>query len=116
MKPELVISLGTTLVAFGVSTLNPMFPTYNRPRIFRGKWGELLFFFIATFYFIGAISLLIWSFMNISWYVNILVIAGTLTLFSFLFNLIPSVIRMTAIGPIIAFWGLLIMHYVLWRK
>jgi hypothetical protein len=114
MRAELIVFLGTCLVSLGVFSANPMFPIYNRPAIFRGGWGAPFFALITMGIMLGAISLLIWSFKEVTWYINILVIAGSVAVFSFVYGLLPSILRESAFGPLLAFGGLLVLHYIAW--
>ena len=60
------------------------------------------------------VSLVIWSFKEVTWYINILVIVGSVAVFSYVYNFLPMILRESALGPILAFVGLLVLHYIVW--
>lgn len=115
MKAEVIIIVGTLLTLLGVNTSNVMFPYYNRPKIFRGKWGNLFFFVINTGIILGTMSLLIWSFKEVTWYISVFLIFGCVLFFSLIFHFLPIFLR-SALGPIFSSLGLLILHYIMWSK
>jgi hypothetical protein len=112
MRAELIVVLGTCLVSLGVFSANPMFPIYNRPKIFRGGWGAPFFAIVTTGITLSALLLLVWSFKEVTWYINILVIIGSITVFSYVYGFLPIILRESAFGPLLAFLGLLVLQYV----
>ena len=93
-----------------------MFPRFNRPEVFRGRWGELLFGIVTLFIFLGGISTLVWSFLNITWYVSLLVIIVAFAVSIPMIQFLPALFTGSALSPIAAAIGLLALHYVAWSK
>jgi hypothetical protein len=114
MRPELIVFLAVVFSCLGVYTTNPMFPRSNRPEVFRGKWGETFFTGIVFSILIGGGSLLIWSFLNVTWYINILLIAGSLAVFMYVYPFFPIVLTGTAVGSIISAIALLFLSNWAW--
>lgn len=114
MRAELIVFLSACLVSLGVFSSNPMFTISNRPAIFRGGWGAPFFGLVIMGIMLGTVSLAIWSFKEVIWYINILVIVGSIAVFSYVYSLLPTMLRESALGPILAFIGLLVLHYIVW--
>lgn len=114
MYAELIVATGVFFSCLGVMSAEPMFPLINRPVIFRGKWGEWFFTLVTALIFLGALSLLIWSFLNVTWYVNLLVLVGSFLLSAFAIQLLPPFLIHSAFGPSIAAVGLIALHHLAW--
>ena len=114
MRAELIVAAGVFFVWLGVSSANPMFPRFNRPSIFRGTWGEPFFGLVTLSILAGAISLLVWSFANITWYVNLLVLVGALVISENLVRVLPAFFVGSALAPVVAATGLVILHNLAW--
>jgi hypothetical protein len=112
MRPELIVFLAVIFSCLGVHTTNPMFPVSNRPQVLRGKWGETFFIGIMSSILTGGASLLIWSFINVTWYVNILLIVGSLAVF--VYPLLPIVLTGSAVGSIVSAIALLFLSNWAW--
>ena len=63
---------------------------------------------------IGGGSLLIWSFLNVTWYINILLIAGSVAVFVFAYPLLPIVLTGSAVGSIVSAIALLFLSNWAW--
>ena len=105
MRPELIVAVGVFLACLGVTTATPMFPAFNRPAVFRGKWGESAFMVTNLVLVAGTIGTILYSFINLTWYVSILLLVGALVVSSFIIQFVPAAIRQSAAGPIIAALG-----------
>lgn len=114
MKAEWLVILSSCCWALGMYTVRPILPIYNRPEIYRGTWGTLFFTIVTAGITFGSISLLIWSFLNVKWYITILLVIGSLFVFALLYRFIPLIIRESAFGSIIAFVGFVILNYAAW--
>ena len=114
MAPELIVMLGFCLASLGVFSANPMFPIYNRPKIFRGAWGEPFFALLTFITMISTASLFVWGFMKVIWYINILIVVGSVVVFSWIYQLLPLLFSQSAIAVIVSAVGLLIIDYLIW--
>lgn len=114
IPPELLVMICCCFATLGVQSANPMFDRFNRPVLFRGRYGEHLFAFICLITVLSSISTLIWSFASITWYINILLIAGSVSIFDYISNFLPPTLTQSAVGPIVAAIGLLIAQYLMW--
>ena len=114
MAPDFIVILGSSLVTLGVFSSNQMFPIYNRPLVFAGAFGNLFFGIVLTTIVFGGMALVVWSFLHISWYINLLLIFLSVFGFSLWYNFLPSFLRESAFGPLIAAVGLIILNCVAW--
>ncbi len=90
-----------------------MIERWNRPELFRGKAGELLFGVANLLVIFGSISLIVWSFMHVTWYVAAgLMIAGVVV-GRVAVSVLPFVF-MSALGPLLAAGGIIVLHYIAW--
>lgn len=113
MQPEIVIVVAACLCCLGVLSAEPMFPISNRPEIFRGS-GQILFAAVNFAITVSSLSLLIWSFTKITWYVNIGLIVGALFGAAIVFQFLPAILRESAIGPFVSAIGLIVLHNWAW--
>lgn len=116
MSNELIVIASTLFTMFGAYTMNPMFPSYNRPFIFQGEWGEPFFMAVNTFFFILPGSLLIWSFLNVKWYVVIMLIMGSMSLADFLTIRLRRCFFSTIFPPLLSLAGLIVLNYLAWHN
>lgn len=114
MRPELTICAAVWFCGLGVFSAAPMFPAINRPGLFRGRWGELLFLAINTTVIGSSVSLLLWSFLNVTWYITILVIVGSGSIFSVVYRFLPPILVCSALAPFVSAVGLLFLHRFTW--
>jgi hypothetical protein len=116
LRPELIVFLAVWLCFLGVYSAAPMFPAFNRPVLFRSRRGELLFFAVNTTVIIASLSLLLWSFLHITWYIDLLLIVGSGAIFSGVYRFLPPILTCSAFGPIVSALGLLFLHNFAWFK
>lgn len=114
MRAELVVFLATVCACLGVYTTNPMFPMHNRPEVFRGTRGDLFFTGVVFSILIAGGSLLVWSFLAITWYVNLLLIVGSMAVFAVAYPLLPMMLTRTAIGSIVSAVALVFLSHWAW--
>ena len=114
MAPQLIIILASCFITLGVYSSNSMFPVYKRPLIFRTRFGDLMFFIIVTIVAVGGVALVIWSFLHIPWYIDIFLIIGSMLGFSLWYGFLPAFLRESALGPIVAAIGLLVLNCFAW--
>src|SRR5712691_10420621 len=101
MRPELTPLLLGALAFIAASSATPMFERWNRPELFRGKGGELLFGVMNLLILGGSISLLVWSFMHVTWYVAAGLIIAGVVVGRVAIRALPLVF-MSALGPLLA--------------
>lgn len=94
--------------------MNPMFPDYNRPGIFSGKWGNAFFMGLGFWLMVLPLILLIWSFINITWYINVFLIAGSFAVTDICLRLFRNILLSTAFSPILSFIVLAILNAIAW--
>ena len=115
MQPEVTISIGVFLGVVGVMSAQPMFSILNRPNLFRGKWGEIFFFVVTSAVWFFGLSLVVWSFTKVTWYINIPLLIGAFILSGvIIYPLLPGFLRATAVGPIFSGIGLAVLHNWTW--
>ena len=115
MRAEGAVALCVFFACLGVFTANPMFPRLNRPEVFRGNWGEAFFGVVTLVVLLAGLWTLVRAFLNITWYVNILLIIGTLVVSSNLIRIFPAWFTNSALAPIVAAIGLVVTHSVHWQ-
>ena len=115
MPTEVAVLLSVFFVCLGVYTANPMFPRHNRPEIFRGTWGEAFFGMITLVILLGGLWTLVRSFLNITWYINLILLVGAFSLSTVAVRLLPALFTATALAPIMGVVGLVFVHYFLWH-
>lgn len=116
IEPEIIVITGSFASYMSARSTNPMFAEYNRPLIFSGKWGVPFFFALTALIFILSLSLLVWSFIEITWYVNICLIIGALSLSTYIYRFIPNFITGSALGPILSVILLDFLNYLAWKR
>lgn len=120
MEPELRIILSTVFTSIGQTTLKPMFhPTHGecyRPGIFIGKWGEAFLSAIGFLYVVLPISLLVWSFINVIWYMVIVLVIGSFVVSKSLMLIFPRLLLSTVISPLLSLAFLCCLHNSAWFK
>ena len=114
MRAELIVALGVFLAWLGMYSIGDMVPRINRPRIFRGKWGEGAFGGMALSVAIFSVSMLVWSFLHIAWYINVPILIGALVVSILAVKFLPIIFVDSVLAPITAAFGLAILHYIAW--
>jgi hypothetical protein len=114
MKPTIVPLLVGFAFSVGAFSAEPMIERFNRPAMFREKWGEAFFYALGFTTLTGSVSLVVWSFIHVTWYIamGLLVTGGIAATLACRWLPIPF---MTALGPILAAMNILVLHYWAWR-
>jgi hypothetical protein len=114
VAPELILILTVFLFVFGVHSTTKCIPILDRPGLFLGRWGEGFFLAVCLSIPLLTLSLVVWSFIQITWYVNIMLLIGTAVVASIALYFLPVILVFSALGPIISTIGLIILHNIAW--
>jgi hypothetical protein len=113
MNPEITPLLVGLFAYIGAASATPMFEPFNRPEIFRRGFGEALFGVLNLIIFIGSVSLIVWSFIHVTWYVAAGLLVAGVVAGTFACRIMPLFL-MSAMGPLIAGLAILSLHYLAW--
>lgn len=113
MKTEIVPLLVGFAFCVGALSVRPMLERFNRPAIFLGGWGESFFGALRLVIIPGSISLVVWSFIHVTWYVAAGLLVGGAVAGSFACRTFPLPF-MTALGPILSGAIIIVLHRLTW--
>ncbi len=114
MMLYIVGALFPLLVTWCVYTANPMFPRFNRPEVFRGSWGNPFFGTLIASVILLSISGVIWIFATFSWWLAVLLIAGSVVLGDQSHIRLPPFLTDSALVLIGGTVGLIALHWIAW--
>ena len=114
MRPELLVALAVFFSYMGASTASPMFSQDNCPKFFSGSGGQGLFMAVNSVIVLGSLSLLVWSFLHVSWYINVLILLGAMALTQSILRVLPTKFVRSAAAPVCAAVALCVLHRAAW--
>jgi len=114
MAPWMTVVLAVFLSVVGVTSITPMFPSFNRPHWLRGSFGDFFVGLVGLANFGFGISVVVWSFTEISWYIDIALVFGAFVVSSIVYLFLPAIIRFTLFGPLISGVWLTVLHNTVW--
>ena len=91
-----------------------MFPSQRRPAVYRGERGEVLFSLVTFSILVGSISIAIWAFVHMTWYVSLFVLVVAFAATAFIIKRFLFIIVGFPSTPITAAIGLVVLQYFAW--